>query len=245
MARTDMLSTNVSPRFSLQGDECRSTEHLTALVLIGDLALFANNWGYVQAPAHPVCRFVDTPNTVAITERQHARPPIAAAGMRSRLEGEQLRLRERRNQIVQYRLSRSAAYILFKELVCSHWGPSTQTTTPIRDEDVIEMKNAQADEFLEGVYRLDALDETQLATFKVFDHVERLLHEGAFDVCNTLIERIDVTRLSSSLMRSFLTITLAAKDSLPSRTKLLGRIESEMTRIRGSEITRRLLSRLA
>jgi hypothetical protein len=240
-----MLPTDVSPRFSLLGNECQSTEHVNVVVLAGGImALFGNSWGYGYAPVPPVCRCVDARVRPAINARLLAKSRAATTSMGSNGRRERLREKKIRNQIAHYRLSKPEAYALFKESTCRSWGTMTQTTTPLSHEDVKEMKNAEADEFLEGVYQLDKLGETQLASFRVFDQIESFLYEGAFPVCNSLLERIVVTRLSTSLMRSFLTITFPAKDKLPSRATLFGHIEREMTRIRGAEITRRLLSKL-
>ena len=114
-----------------------------------------------------------------------------------------------------------------------------------RPQPAGDVVSAQADEFLEEVYRLDHSGETQSATFKVFDYMESLLDKRSFDVCNKLLERVDVNRLSPSLMRSFLTITHPAKDQLPERKRLFTLIEDELTRTRGREIATRLLCKLS
>jgi hypothetical protein len=244
MSRTNMLPTDISPRFSLLGNECQSTEHINVVVLAGGVMALFGSWGYGHAPVPPVGRCVDARVRPAINARLLTKWKAATTSTGSNARRERLREKKIRNQIAHYRLSKPEAYALFKESTCRSWGTMTQTTKPLSYEDVKEMKNAEADEFLDGVYQLDELGETQLATFRVFDQIESLLHEGAFTVCDTLLERIVVRRLSTSLMRSFLTITFPAKDKLPSRAKLLGQIQSEMTRIRGAEITRRLLSKL-
>jgi hypothetical protein len=98
-------------------------------------------------------------------------------------------------------------------------------------------------EFLGEVYRLDASNPSA-ATDRVYDHIEQLLYEGSFKVCDQILERIDVDRLSTALMRSFLTITAPARDELKARSDLYTRIQKAMIGRIGEEKTGRLLSRL-
>jgi hypothetical protein len=100
------------------------------------------------------------------------------------------------------------------------------------------------DEFLGEVYRLDASKDLGAATDRVYDHIEQLLYEGSFNVCDQILERVDVDRLSTALMRSFLTITAPASDELKARNDLYARIKTAMIDRIGEEKTRRLLSRL-
>jgi hypothetical protein len=97
---------------------------------------------------------------------------------------------------------------------------------------------------LEEVYDLGQRD-LQAATDKVFDTIDRLLCEGQEEVCDQILASVDVARLPTALMRSFLTITAAAKEKLPARQALFREIECEMTRLRGPDVTRRLLGNLA
>lgn len=99
--------------------------------------------------------------------------------------------------------------------------------------------------FLEEVYRLAAIDNLQSATDRVFDHIDQLLCAGSFDVCDEILKRVDVARLPAPLLRSFLTITAAAKEKLPARQPFFVKAEQEMARLRGPEMAKRLLGRLA
>lgn len=101
------------------------------------------------------------------------------------------------------------------------------------------------DDLLEKVYRLAALGDLQAATDKIFDTVDRLLLEGAFPVCDEILRRVDVQRLPTALMRSFLTITAAAKDKLPARKAFYNQVLAEMIRLKGNEKAQRLLEHLA
>lgn len=101
------------------------------------------------------------------------------------------------------------------------------------------------DEFLEGIYRLVELDDLQGATDSIFETIDRLLLEGRFAVCDEILRRVDMRRLPTALMRSFLTITSAAKDKLPSRHAYYEQVFKEMSRLEGNEIAHRIFGPLA
>ncbi len=98
--------------------------------------------------------------------------------------------------------------------------------------------------FLEEVYGL-AVHDLQSATDRVFDKIDRLLCDASEDVCDEILARVDVTRLPTALLRSFLTITAPAKGKLPSRRSFFAKAYGEMERQRGPEMAQRLLGRLA
>jgi hypothetical protein len=106
-------------------------------------------------------------------------------------------------------------------------------------------ENRLIDKLLDEVYYLAGRDDLQEATDKIFDTIDRLLIGGEFAACNEILRRVDVSRLPSALMRSFLTITAAAKDKLPARKAFYDQVFSEMTRLRGAEKAQRLLGQLA
>jgi hypothetical protein len=101
------------------------------------------------------------------------------------------------------------------------------------------------DEFLEKVYSLAGVGDLQGATDAIFETVDRSLQEGAFSACNEILQRVDVLRLPTAPMRSFLTITAAAKDQLPARKIYYDWVLSEMIRLNGNEMAQRLLGQLA
>jgi len=107
-----------------------------------------------------------------------------------------------------------------------------------------DSKAMRIDEFLEEVYHLAAVD-LQGATDKIFETIDRLLLEGAFTVCNEILRRVEVRRLPTALMRSFLTITAAAKDTLPARSAFYDQVLSELIRLKGNEKAQRILGQLA
>ena len=117
-----------------------------------------------------------------------------------------------------------------------------EISRPIAHEEIVRR---QADEFLAVVYYLDAAGDLDNATDRLFDYIDRLLHVGMFEIVNEILRQVQVQKLSTSLMRSLLTITLAAKRHLKDREEFFERVEKEMTDRRGTAITDRLLGRLA
>jgi len=108
-----------------------------------------------------------------------------------------------------------------------------------------EATEGKIEEFLEEVYRLAELNRLQEATDEVFDQMDNLLCGGAFTVCDEILKRVDVRRLPTALLRSFLTITAAAKEKLPARKAFYNKAFAEVTRQKGPEKTHRLLAQLA
>jgi hypothetical protein len=98
--------------------------------------------------------------------------------------------------------------------------------------------------FLDEVYELAQYD-LQSATDRIFDRIDRLLCDGREDICDEILSRVDVARLPSALLRSFLTITAPAKHSLPSRRPFFAKAYDEVSQQRGPEMAERLFSRLA
>jgi hypothetical protein len=99
--------------------------------------------------------------------------------------------------------------------------------------------------FLAEVYQLADAGKLQDATDKIFETVDRCLLNEQFDYCNKLLSRIDPRRLPTALMRSFLTITSAAKDKLPARSAFHEQVFQEMSRLKGEEKAHRILGPLA
>jgi hypothetical protein len=101
------------------------------------------------------------------------------------------------------------------------------------------------DRFLEAIYDLAVLGDLQAATDQIFETVDRFLLQGAFSTCDEILRRVDVQRLPTALMRSFLTITAPAKDKLPARKAFYDTVLSEMIHLKGKEKAERLLGQLA
>jgi hypothetical protein len=99
--------------------------------------------------------------------------------------------------------------------------------------------------FLNEVYRLSQLGDTDTAGFKIYDFLDRVLIDGFFGVCDSILSQVDVDQLDTKLMRSFLSSTIPAKRKLPSRALLFKKIEAKMLVLRGPEKTRKILANLA
>jgi hypothetical protein len=99
--------------------------------------------------------------------------------------------------------------------------------------------------FLSEVYSLSQVRDTDTAGFKIYDFLDRLLIDGFFAVCDDVLSKVDVDRLDTRLMDSFLTITYPAKSKLPSRAALYKKIETKMIALRGEMKTRKIIGPLA
>jgi hypothetical protein len=86
----------------------------------------------------------------------------------------------------------------------------------------------QALAWLPEVYSLVESGNPEAAADLVFDNIDELLSAGDFPRTNELLQMVDVKRLDTNLMISFLAITLAAKSKLPSRAPLLRRVEARL-----------------
>ena len=112
------------------------------------------------------------------------------------------------------------------------------------NEFVFVMEKDKIGQFLENIYTLGQ-ECLEKATDCLFDHIDTLLRDNKTAQVNRILESVDVDRLPTALMRSFLTITAAAKEWLPSRLQLFKQIELKMRALRGERTTQRLLSRLS
>ena len=78
---------------------------------------------------------------------------------------------------------------------------------------------------IDEIYRwIDAKDIDQ-ATDILFQDIDNLLSSGEFDLCNELIQNIDLDRFDTNLLVGLLSITYAAHDKLPYRKQLYAKIE--------------------
>jgi len=82
--------------------------------------------------------------------------------------------------------------------------------------------------WLPDVYSLVDRREYETAGDLLFDKVDDLLSAGDLRRCDEMLQMVDVKRLDTNLMISFLAVTLAAKLELPSRAALVRRIEAKL-----------------
>ena len=116
-----------------------------------------------------------------------------------------------------------------------------EASKPIPLEEIFDR---EIEDFLDQVYRLGAAGDLQTATDKIFDNIDGLLVSRSFEMCDRILRHVMVDRLPTALMRSFLTITVAAKDKLKEREGFVRRVEKAMISKRGPETTKKLLQRL-
>ena len=146
-----------------------------------------------------------------------------------------------RNNDMTIILAKSDAASLPEEDVMQSHSYQTAFTSATALRSLDEEYFESANEFLEEIYGLAKLTDRHLATDRIFDHMDRLLSDGEFRMCDEILRRLDISRISTSVMRSFLAITAAAASHLPSRKALFGTIKAAMSRIKGEELTVRLI----
>jgi hypothetical protein len=105
-------------------------------------------------------------------------------------------------------------------------GTLTGAPVPVSVEQV--QAPPQALSWLPEVYALVEQGQQESAADIVFKNVDDLLSTAEFRRCDELLQMVDVKRLDINLMMSFLAITLAAKEELPSRAALLRRIDARL-----------------
>ena len=98
--------------------------------------------------------------------------------------------------------------------------------------------------FLDEVYGLAGNGEEDRAIDVIFEHVNGLLIEGRFDVCDRILAEVDIARIPPVLMISFLTITAAAKPQLHNRDSFFRNVAGVIARERGERAAERLLNGL-
>ncbi|MCA9182226.1 MAG: hypothetical protein KDA51_12260 [Planctomycetales bacterium] len=82
--------------------------------------------------------------------------------------------------------------------------------------------------WLPTVYSLVGQAREEEAADIVFEKIDDLLCAGQFRRCDELLQMVDVKRLDTKVMLSFLAITLAAKDKLPGRRSLVQHVENRL-----------------
>jgi hypothetical protein len=119
--------------------------------------------------------------------------------------------------------------------------PMTQPVGHLWKSDAVDEVVA---EFLRSIYALAREEEIQKATDSIYDSIDRWLCEEEFDCCDRILQMVDISKLTTELMRSLLTITFPARDRLPHRKQMFDRIMAEATRQRGAEKAQRVFGRL-
>lgn len=99
------------------------------------------------------------------------------------------------------------------------------------------------EEFLDRIYMLCARHEPEEAADLVFARIDSILSAGEFEICDVLISKVDVGRLDSNLMVSFLMTTVAAAEKLPSRLGFVSKVETALRNIKGEQAAANLVCR--
>jgi hypothetical protein len=127
----------------------------------------------------------------------------------------------------------------YPPLIASELGNWTNVLT---EEDVREM---ELPDFLDRLYILAATGRAPAAMDTVFDHLDQLLNDGLFRVCDKLLTQVDLLRLPSGVRRALLAVTRPAKQELPSRVSFYEEALRLLSLERGQETARKMLKSLA
>lgn len=98
--------------------------------------------------------------------------------------------------------------------------------------------------WLRFVYHLAATDQLQKAADVAYDEVYELCRAEHWDLIDFVLQQVDECRLTTSLMRSFLTITWVAKPHLKNRDAFYDRVHTRMECLNGPQHTNRVLGSL-
>jgi hypothetical protein len=118
---------------------------------------------------------------------------------------------------------------------------------PSSKSEVIGSRQSEALAKVELIWQRDAAGDVRRAGDMIFDYIDRLLSDGSQEsrnLCNFILERIDVERYSSFSLRSFLNITFAAKEMLPTRRMFFVKAKDVIVKAKGLEKAERILAGL-
>jgi hypothetical protein len=77
----------------------------------------------------------------------------------------------------------------------------------------------------------------------IFDLVQGLLRDGDFPACDRLLSMVDISRLKSALMITFLSTTFTAKNKLRAREDYYSRVLAHLIAERGTNRATKLLDK--
>lgn len=89
--------------------------------------------------------------------------------------------------------------------------------------------------FLRGLEKRVAQGRVDNALDVLYDRVDDLLLEGAFNTCNALLACVDVERSDETLLLGILTITHAARERLPRRAEFFRQVRGRILRTSPNE----------
>jgi hypothetical protein len=108
---------------------------------------------------------------------------------------------------------------------CGARSPEGKRVGEVLGREASESRTTDGEEFLDQIYRLTKTGNTDAATDKIFDYLDRLLCNRLFEICDEILSKVDVDKIPPILTGAFLAITSAATHELPSRKALHERIE--------------------
>jgi hypothetical protein len=116
----------------------------------------------------------------------------------------------------------------------------------VRPNGNISKNDNMKTEFLDVLYALSDLGSgwQQTTTDHIFSCIDGLLLLGDFDIVDSILDEVDISKISSASRRSLLTITAAAKDKLPSRSEMYDRIFFDALLTLGVEKAERIFGKL-
>jgi hypothetical protein len=119
------------------------------------------------------------------------------------------------------------------------WGVG-ETNIPTKED----LRESESDDFLDEVYARISSGHVPAAMDAVIDHLDRLLNDGFFKVCNKLLAQADLERMPSNVRRAFLAVTRPAKQELPARIAFFNEALRLLSQERGEETARKILKSL-
>lgn len=110
---------------------------------------------------------------------------------------------------------------------------------------VIYNSSPDAGQILNAVYAFQERNEIRAGISYIFSTMNEILGDGDIQKAERILDSIDVARIKTDLLLSFLTITFAARHKLPqSRTAYYARAKRQIRKDVGWLESRRLLSAL-
>lgn len=102
---------------------------------------------------------------------------------------------------------------------------------------------AQVRGFLDSVYQCAKDGRVDDGIDLVIDHLDQWLLEDKTERCGMALNWVDVNRLTEDLVFSFVTATLAAKNTLAQRAVFFAKARNRIASLRDADFAHQLLSR--
>jgi hypothetical protein len=114
------------------------------------------------------------------------------------------------------------------------------STDPIEQQECTEGLKARA--FLSNLYQQIDSAQENAAMQAIYRYFHELCQQGDEALCGRILEDMDVTRLTPSLLVAVLTVTAPLKERLlDRRTSFFARARQAVAAVRGPEASQRIL----